>query len=927
MIGVRLLGPVEIDVDGRPVDAGPPQQRLVLAVLAARPGRPVTVETLIDRVWDQAPDGARRTLHVQVARIRRALRDADPAHAAELLRRRSGGYVLDLPPDRVDLGRWRRLLSRSREPDRSDADRVRILDDAMRLWRGDPLAGLPGEWAARTRDALRQEHLQSVVAWADAALDGGKPDVVVSLLTEVAAEHPLAEPVAATLVRALHAAGRSAEALVHYDTVRRRLSEELGADPGPELRRLHRAILRGEPGPAAVGADRLDRPVPMQLPADLPFFVGREEELAALDRAADERGGAVAVSVLTGPGGIGKTALALHWAHRHRAQFPDGQLFVNLRGFDPAGEPLTPQVALRGFLDALGIAATSVPADADARTGLYRSLTSDRRLLVVLDNARDAEQVTALLPGSGRCVVVVTSRHTLTGLVTGHGARVVPLDVLSGAHSRRLLAARLGPARLSAEPDAVDGMVSACGGLPLAVAIAAARAEVRPRLPLALVAGELADTAFRLAALDDGTGLRAVLSASCDALSEAEAGMFAALGLVPASDFGLGASAALAGLAAPRAAALLGSLERQSLLRQHAPGRWQMHDLIHLYASEQAERRLTGPQRREAWRRWVDLLVATAYVAGRRVVPDRSTPGFDAPDVTGVAPFTDHLAALNWLETELPTIVAAQHVAVAQRWHAAVWRLAADTVPFHRRRGTAENEVAMWRPALEAARLAGHAPALMTAHRLLGNALDWAGQHGPAIEHIRHALAAAEDAADVPAQARGHRVLAYVLNGHGDYAAAAEHTRRAIELFGPDEPPERRADLLNELGGHLLKLGRHDEARTHLRAAVALARPDDAYSRATIVDTLAALEHATGRHEEAVGLYRQALGLFRDTGHGLYQADALAHLAEPLLALGRDEEARACWQQALDRYRVLHRLPEAARVAGRIEAAARRPGS
>jgi tetratricopeptide (TPR) repeat protein len=442
----------------------------------------------------------------------------------------------------------------------------------------------------------------------------------------------------------------------------------------------------------------------------------------------------------------------------------------------------------------------------------------------VLDNARDTEQVTDLLPGSGSCVVVVTSRHTLIGLVSGHGARVLPLDVLAETQSRRLLASRLGSARVSAEPAAVDGMVSACGGLPLAVAIAAAHAEIHPRLALAVLVGELADTTTRLTTLDEGTGLRAVLSSSYEALSDAEARLLALLSLVPAADFGLAASAALAGLPVPGSAALLRSLERQSLLKQHTTGRWQMHDLIHLYAREQAERRLTGTERREALRRWVNFFVAAAYAAGHQIVPNRVVPGFDPPDLAVAPAFTDEKAALTWLVAEQTNLVAAQQLAADEGWHPAVWRLAADTVPLHKRRGTVEDELAMWRFALEAARIAGHTPAHMTAQRLLGVALAWAGQHDLAIEHIQRALAAAENAGDVPAQARTHRVLQYVLGEHGDSAAAAEHTRRAIELFGPDEPSPRRADLLNDLGGHLTRLGRAEEARTCWRQALDLNR-------------------------------------------------------------------------------------------------------
>ncbi|WP_232838857.1 AfsR/SARP family transcriptional regulator [Streptomyces geranii] len=395
------------------MDLGPAKQRTVLAALLVDAGRWVAMEMLIDRVWGQdLPAKVRPSLYANIARIRRmpatpAVRldaDSDAAAAGSRLRRGPGGYLLDVPSGQVDVHRFPLLVKQARAAGRTDADRLLMLREALGLWRGEPLAGLPGAWAKRTRETWGQQRIEAVLAWTEAEFRVGDHTRVISELTDLVAEHPLVEPLTVALMRALQAAGRSPEALACYAGLQKRLAEELGTDPGRETQQVHQAILRGEsihrvahgtPSPAQAGIGRV---APAQLPMEVRGFSGRRDELAA-----------VVVTAVSGTAGVGKTALAVYWAHRVADRFPDGQLYVNLRGFDPSGAAVTPDQAVRGFLDALGVPAQRIPVGPEARVGLYRSLLAGRRVLMVLDNARDTDQVRPLLPGTGGCLAVVTS--------------------------------------------------------------------------------------------------------------------------------------------------------------------------------------------------------------------------------------------------------------------------------------------------------------------------------------------------------------------------------------------------------------------------------------------------------------------------------------------------------------------------------------
>jgi DNA-binding SARP family transcriptional activator len=516
-----LLGDVEVRVDGGLVDVGHARQRCVLVVLVIKANHRVSVDQLVDRVWgDRAPRRARETLYNYLSRLRHAL---DPITEVDLVRQ-PGGYVLTVDPMAVDVHRFHRLVALARAAD--DQDRALVLfERALGLWRGEPFAGLDTAWLNALRGPLERDRFAVELDRTDLLLRRGQHGWLLGELSTRVGAHPLDERVAGQLMLALYQCGRQAEALEHFQRLRVRLAEDLGIDPGPGLRRCYEQILTADsaltalPATPSKSVSAPPRPVPRQLPAHTPHFVGRAAELrqltTLLDTTTATTGGTVVITAIDGTAGIGKTALALHWAHQVAERFADGQLYVNLRGFDPSNPPVHPADALRGFLDAFEIPPERIPSSVDARAGLYRSLLTDRRVLIVLDNARDAEQVRPLLPASPTCLVVITSRNQLSGLIAQQGAHPVTLGVLSPQEARALLVGHLGPDRVSAEPRAVTDLIDHCARLPLALAIVAARAATHPGFALRMLAEELADERTRRDALDTGdptTSVRTVFS-------------------------------------------------------------------------------------------------------------------------------------------------------------------------------------------------------------------------------------------------------------------------------------------------------------------------------------------------------------------------------------------------------------------------------
>ncbi|MFI1934945.1 BTAD domain-containing putative transcriptional regulator [Streptomyces sp. NPDC020330] len=716
-----VLGEIEARRDGRRLDLGPARQRTVLAALLMDVDRVVPLEGLAERVWgDRPPRRVAAAVHTYLSRLRRVLeRPVPDAVVPEGARegrpaivRRPGGYTVPAGPGTVDVHLFHDLVARARSADGDGA--LELYDRALALWRGEPFAAVDTPWFNAARASLSEQRHACRLDRNDLALRLGRHGALLPELGACHDERPWDERLTAQLMIALWRSGRTAEALRCFERVRCALAEELGSDPGPELRRLHQRVLAGDPalGPvrrpdsmvadfrtacgAPAGAD--SRPpsdgsragaVPRELPSASRYFTGRTTELALLDaalaRSPDETPGtatttgpgAGAVCVISGGAGVGKTSVALHWAHRNLRRFPDGQLYVDLRGFARSGGPLTPVAALRLLLCGLGVDPAAAPAGRQALAGLYRSLVADRRVLIVLDDAADADQVAALLPGSAGAAVLVTSRRRLTGLAVTQGAHTVPLSTLSRADSRELLGHRLGEARLAAEPEATAAVLEECAGLPLALGVVAARAAARPGFPLAGLAEELRDATGRLTALgtgDPSADVRTALRQSYRALSGAAAGAFRLLSAVPGPDIGLGAAGSLLGCSPGSARVLLRELEAVHLLEQHGPGRYRVNRLVRVFSAELRE---AGPCER-ALRRVLDHYAHTAWAARRLLGPYGRRPVWLGPPLPGVTPErpADRRAAGAWFHAEWACLTAARRLAERRGWDSVVWELA-----------------------------------------------------------------------------------------------------------------------------------------------------------------------------------------------------------------------------------------------------------
>ncbi|MFJ8111864.1 AfsR/SARP family transcriptional regulator [Streptomyces sp. NPDC096132] len=936
-----VLGEIEACVDGRPVDLGHLRQRSVLAALLVDVDRTVPVDRLADRVWgDRPPQRWRPTLYSYLSRLRQALESAGDGGAGNdgaAIRREPGGYRLAAEASAVDLHRFRDLVARARDTAVDDAAAA-LLDRALRLWRGPAFGSLETPWFSELREALGHERFLVELDRNDLALRRGRHTEVLADLSAQIAAHPLDERLAGQLMLALHRSGRSAEALGHYQRTRRMLADELGIDPGPPLRQLHQRILTADaslagpdrpsatPPAPAPPSPAPSSPVPRQLPASPALFTGRDEELEQLTKAvADGPDGAVAVSVICGPGGVGKSWLAAQWAGRNTHRFPDGQLYVDLHGFDPRTPPLPAHVALRGFLDALGIARDRVPTEVGAQSALYRSLLADRRMLIVLDDARDADQVRPLLPGSPSCAVLVTSRGRLTALVTAHGARPLRVDVLGASEAHALLVRRLGAERASAEPEAVAALVEHCGGLPLALGVVAARAVMHPDFRLAVLAEELVRAADRLSALDPGDltlNVRAVFASSHRALTPSAGRLFSFLGLVRGPDIGLAAAASLAGLSPERARGLLAELETAHMLRQHRPGRYRMHDLIRLYAAELADG-IPGHEAAPALDRLLDHYLHSAFAANRLLdgpyTPFRPEP---APPADGSRPVVpaDTAAALQWFHDEHECLLAAQSQAAGLGRHRVVWQLAWTLISYHLRGHRLQEYVTVWEAGLAAAEHEDERPeARILAHWRLGFASARSGDHAQAEERLRLALDLAERAGDLAGQAHVHRTLGRVWEERGDNERALDHARHALRLYRKGDQPFWLANQLNAVGWMHARLGLYPQAQAHCEQALALFRanglPDHG---APALDSLGYIAHHTGRHRAALDHYEQALAVFREVGDTANEADTLVNAGEAHRALRQYEDARRAWRRALEIYRSQNRAAEADRLHDRL---------
>ncbi|MFK3985598.1 tetratricopeptide repeat protein [Micromonospora sp. NPDC050397] len=693
-----------------------------------------------------------------------------------------------------------------------------------------------------------------------------------------------------------------------------------------------------EQGALATARDRIDenrrraprpadRLVPRQLPADVVTFVGRDNQLARLDLLLDGSSAtpstAVVIAAISGTAGVGKTALAVHWAHRVADRFDDGQLYVNLRGFDPRGQALTPAKALRGFLDALGVPAERIPADLDAQAALYRSLLADQRVLIVLDNARDAEQVRPLLPGTPTALVVVTSRDQLTSLVSADGAHPLGLGLLTDDEARELLARRFGADRVAAEPDAVEAIVAACARLPLALTIAAARA-LQSGFPLATLATELGTAGERLGALDAGDAVsevRAVFSWSYAALTPAAARLFRLLGLHPGPDVTVAAVASVAAETTVEARRSLAELARANLFVEHQPGRFTCHDLLRAYAAERCHRTEPEQHRRAATIRLLDHYTHTAHAADLLLRPHGDPVGqLLAPPAAGAVPErpVGHGEAMAWLTAEHPVLLAALRQAADAGFDAHTWELARALDTFLDRQGHRHDRVETCRAALNAAQRLGNPTAEAVAYRYLAGASTVLGRYPDAHAHLGQALDLYVRLGDREGQARTHQNLASLWDRQGDPAAALDHSRQTLALSEETGHRRGQADALNAVGWCHAQLGEHAEALAYCQRALTLLQQlGDRAGEAATWDSLGYAYHHLGDHAQAARCYEQALDLIRDLGERYNEAETLSRLGDTHEAVGDAAAASSVWRQALDILDDLHH-PDAATVRARL---------
>jgi tetratricopeptide (TPR) repeat protein len=675
----------------------------------------------------------------------------------------------------------------------------------------------------------------------------------------------------------------------------------------------------GRLGPAS---DR--QVVPRQLPVPVRQFVGRERELATLTDLLDQAGttSAVVISAIGGTAGVGKTALAVYWAHQVASRFPDGQLYVNLRGFDPSGRPVPPTEAIRGLLDALLVPAEQIPAALDAQAGLYRSLLSGRHMLVVLDNARDAEQVRPLLPGSLGCLVVVTSRSQLAGLVAAEGACSLTLGLLAEAEAHELLARRLGPARLAAEPGAVAELIGLCARLPLALAIVTARALGRPGLRLDALAEELQDACGRLDGLETGdaaASLRAVFSWSIGSLSAQAVRMFRLLGLYPGPDITIPAAASLAGIPLPQARRTVRELDEAHMITEHVPGRLTLHDLLRAYAAEQAAT-ADDAARNAAVIRVLDHYLHTAHAAACLLNPSRE-PVTLSPLQPGVTPehLADYRQALAWFEAEHHVLISAITLAARTGYDICAWQLPWALADYLDWRGQWHESAAIKRTALAAATRLGDTAVRAETCRQLANAYAKLADYDQARGHLTECLALFEHLGDRSGEARVYQALGWVAGRQGRYAEALGYDQQALDVFQATTDRAGQATALNSVGWYHILLGDAQRARAFCQQAIALYRETgDLAGQAHAWDSLGYAEYKLGRLDHAAACYQHALSTFRDLGDRFYEADTVARLGDAREAAADLAGARDAWQQALN---ILHDLqhPNAAPLRAKLK--------
>lgn len=916
---VQVLGPVRAWRDGRELDLGPPGRRAVLGFLVLARGRALPRTELVDALWGiRPPPSATNIIQTHVKHLRRMLDPERHAYArSPSLPTVGEGYALRVPPEHIDLERFHELV-RAAEDARTQGQLERsaaALSEALQLWQGPPLADLPAFSSHPTVLALASTRRDAVLAYAQAMIATNRAADALPAVAEESAAQALDETLAAMLMRVYAAAGQRAKAFAVYDMTRRALATELGVDPGPDLAEAHATLVRQEPTKAA--------PVPAELPPDAAGFTGRVTELAALDhQLAAPPSNAVAICTVSGTAGVGKTALVIHWAHRVRDRFPDGQLYVDLRGYDPE-QPMPTTEALARLLAALGVTGGDVPLTEDARVARYRTEIADRHMLVVLDNASSVEQVRGLLPGTASCFVVVTSRDSLGGLVALHGSRRVEVAPLSPQDAKSLLLKLIGP-RATADPTAVGNLVEQCARLPLALRVAAELAVTRAATPLAHLASELRDRQRRLRLLNAGgdprAAVRTVLSWSYRHLPPPAAKLFRALGWHTGTDLNLNAAAALAGLPPEETSQLLDRLARAHLVVLDAHARYGMHDLLRAYATELSTKEDSEADRAQGTARLLDYYLATTQAAMESLYPTEN------PQAKVVVP-TDPRA---WLDAERHNLVMACTQAVAKGMPAQAVALA-QALYRYLEGGHHADALVVHTHGLQAAKALNDQRGEAHARTNLGAVHRLLGQYEQAIDHLSQALVLHRLMADGPGEARTLSNLGIVEDRLGQNESSAEHLSAALAKYRELNNRHGTAAVLTNLGGQALRPGHYEEARTHLTEAAKLFKTlGDRAGEASALTNLGDANQNLGNYRPAEKNLTEALALFEEMNHRYGQAIALANLGTVQTRLGRHDlaieqltKALALFQETGHRYgeaSVLNGLGEAHHAAGHPDA-------
>ncbi|MGW0814239.1 AfsR/SARP family transcriptional regulator [Streptomyces viridiviolaceus] len=897
-----VLGPVRAWRGEEPLTTGSPQQRALLAALLLREGRTVTAPELIDALWgDEPPSQALAAVRTYASRLRKVL-------GAGLLVSESGGYaVRGLADGALDLTVAQDLAAEAEKARRAgDLCQARdVLRRSLALWDGEVLAGVPGPYAQAQRVRLEEWRLQLVESRLDMDLEQGCHAEAVSELTALTAAHPLRERLRELLMLALYRSGRQAEALAVYADTRRLLADELGVDPCPDLQELQQRVLRADPTlaePSAPVTEPSTLPLrPAQLPATVPDFTGRasfvRELSEVLASASGTEGRVMAVSALAGIGGVGKTTLAVHVAHGARTAFPDGQLYVDLQGAGPRSAE--PETVLGSFLRALGTADSAIPDSLEERAALYRSVLDGRRVLVLLDNARDAAQVRPLLPGTDGCAALVTSRVRMVDLA---GAHLVDLDVMSPDEALALFTKIVGEERVASEREAALDVVAACGFLPLAIRIAASRLAARRTWTVSVLAAKLADERRRLDELQAGDlAVKATFELGYGQLEPAQARAFRLLGLADGPDLSLAAAAAVLDLPAEETEDLLESLVDTSLLESAAPGRYRFHDLVRLYARACAERDEHPPSERDAaLSRLLDFYLATA--AGVYAIErpgDSLVDHLEPTDYPGLR-FTEGPAALDWLYTESAALLACvRQAAGTDRLRRAVdllWaaRDLAESGANSRQYEATATAVREATQAVGDTRAEGRARIALTGFLLVSGRIQQAS------EEARLAMEQAAASADPIAASWAAQDRGLIALHQRRYSDGKMFFDRAIEGFRAVRNGLCEATALCNLSRAYMGMGNTSKAvefaqnglAVHIEVGSTMRLANGHYALGVALTT-------AGRHMDALTQFSWALTIFLDHRQRLWAGTTHFRIAETHIAVHRPAPAAQHAEQAL----------------------------